>query len=74
MNYGKNSEQVGNCFIEIASIHHKKKDFGEAITFQTKALQVFNGLEKFANTEFLAAISITLAEIQEKAEKFDDAL
>jgi len=36
-----------------------------------KALEVFSGLEKFSNTEFLAAISITLGEIQEKAEHFD---
>ena len=63
MNHGKVSEQVGNCYLEIASIHHKKRDIEEAITFQTKALNVFAGLEKFSNTEFLAAISITLAEI-----------
>lgn len=71
MNFGKNSEQVGNCYIEIASLHHKKKDYEDAIQFQIKALEVFSGLEKFSNTEFLAAISITLGEIQEKAEQFD---
>jgi tetratricopeptide (TPR) repeat protein len=63
LNHGKNSEQVGNCFLEIAAIHHRKKDFQEAINFQSKALDVFSSLEKFSNTEFLAAISITLAEI-----------
>lgn len=74
MNNGKGSEQVGNCFLEIASIHHKKKDFAEAISFQQRALNVFSNLEKFANTEFLAAISITLAELQEKSEQNEDAL
>lgn len=74
MNHGKSSEQVGNCFLEMASIHNKKKDFAEAINFQQKALQVFSELEKFSNTEFLAAISITLAEHQEKAEQNEAAL
>lgn len=35
---------------------------------------MFSGLEKFSNTEFLAAISITLAEHQEKAEQNEAAL
>lgn len=74
MNTGKGSEQVGNCFLEIASIHAKKKDFAEAINFQQRALNVFNELKKFANTEFLAAISITLAELQEKAELNEEAI
>lgn len=74
LNFGKGSEQVGNCFLEIAAIHHRKKDFQEAINFQSKALSVFTALEKFSNTEFLAAISITLAEIQEKAEQNEAAL
>lgn len=74
LNHGKGSEQVGNCFLEIAAIHHRKKDFMEAINFQSKALEVFSALEKFSNTEFLAAISITLAEIQEKAEQNEAAL
>jgi tetratricopeptide (TPR) repeat protein len=33
LNFGKGSEQVGNCFIEIAAIHYKKKEYEEAITF-----------------------------------------
>ena len=35
---------------------------------------MFSDLEKFANTEFLAAISITLAELQEKADMNEEAL
>ena len=33
MSFGKVSEQVGNCYLEIAAVHHKKKDLEEAIGF-----------------------------------------
>jgi tetratricopeptide (TPR) repeat protein len=71
---GKESEHVGNCFLEMAAIHNKKKDITEAINYQKRALSVFSNLEKFNNTEFLAAISITLAELQEKDEQNENAL
>lgn len=74
MAFGTQSEQVGNCYIEIANVHNRKKDLEEAIQFQQKALQTFNELEKYSNTEFLAHIAITLSEMQEKAAKFEDAL
>ena len=31
LNTGKGSEQVGNCFLEMAAIHSKKRDLKEAI-------------------------------------------
>ena len=31
MAFGGQSEQVGNCYIEIAGVHSKKKDVEEAI-------------------------------------------
>ena len=74
MAFGTQSEQVGNCYIEIAAVHNRKKDIEEAIQFQSKALQAFAQLEKYSNTEFLAHIAITLSEMQEKAGKFEDAL
>ena len=74
MTFGKVSEQVGNCYLEIASVHNKKKDMDEAIRFQKKALEIFGEIPKFSNTEFLAHIAITLGEIQEKAEQYEDAL
>ena len=74
MAFGGQSEQVGNCYIEIAGVHSKKKDVEEAIQFQEKALQTFSQLEKYSNTEFLSTIAITLSEMQEKAAKFEDAL
>ena len=74
MAFGTQSEQVGNCYIEIASVHNKKKDMDEAIQFQQKALATFSQLEKYSNTEFLAHIAITLSELQEKVGKFDEAL
>ena len=33
MSFGKVSEQVGNCYLEIASVHNKKKDLDESIRF-----------------------------------------
>ena len=74
MAFGTQSEQVGNCYIEIAGVHNKKKDLEEAIEFQKKALQTFSQLEKYSNTEFLSHIAIALSEMQEKAAKFEDAL
>jgi len=41
MAFGTQSEQVGNCYIEIAGVHNRKKDIEEAIQFQKKALQTF---------------------------------
>ena len=38
MAFGTQSEQVGHCYIEIASVHNRKKDLEEAIQFQNKAL------------------------------------
>jgi len=46
----------------------------EAIRFQKKAFEIFSDIPKFSNTEFLSQIAITLAELQEKAGLFDDAL
>ena len=54
--------------MEIASIHHKKRDLDEAIRFQLKALEIFGEIQKYANTEFLSHIAITLGEYQEKNE------
>ena len=31
--YGSESEQVAHCFLEIASIYTKKKEFEEAVSF-----------------------------------------
>ena len=31
--YGKDSEQVANCYLELSTIHSKKKEFVEAIGF-----------------------------------------
>ena len=41
-NFGPVSEQVGNCYLELASCYMKAKQFNEAIEYQTKAFSVFN--------------------------------
>ena len=63
MAFGKVSEQVGNVYLEIASVNNKKKDLGEAIQFQKKSLEIFGQIPKFENTEFLSQIAITLGEL-----------
>ena len=60
--FGKQSEQVANCYLELALTHGKKKEYEDAINFQQKALEIFKSIEKFSNTEFLAQIAITLSE------------
>lgn len=52
--FGKESEQVAHCFLEIASIYFKKRETQDAISFQARAMNVYNQLEKFANTDFFA--------------------
>jgi tetratricopeptide (TPR) repeat protein len=54
---GSQSEQAANAHLEMAKIHAKKRDVEEAIDYQQKALHVYEQLEKFAGTDFLAGIS-----------------
>lgn len=72
--FGGKSEQVGNIYLEMAAVYGKKKDLDAAIETQTKAYLIFSELDKFANSDFLAHIAITLAEFQEKQENYDAAL
>ena len=52
--YGKQSEQVANCYLELSSIHSKKREMAESIAFQEKAINLYRSMEKYSNTEFLA--------------------
>jgi tetratricopeptide (TPR) repeat protein len=61
--FGKESEQVAHCFLEIASIYYKKKEIQDAITFQERAMACYSTLEKFSNTDFYAQISISMSEM-----------
>lgn len=73
--YGPNaSEQVGNCYLELASAYLKAKQVAEAIEYQTKAFAVFNEIDKFTNSDIITGILVNLAEMQESADKFDQAL
>jgi tetratricopeptide (TPR) repeat protein len=40
--HGPQSEQVGNCYLELAAAYLKAKQINEAIENQTKAFTVFN--------------------------------
>lgn len=65
---------MAKCYLELALVHGKKKEFTDAINFQAKAHDIFKSLDKFINTEFLAQIAITLSEFQDKADMLDEAV
>lgn len=69
-------EQLGNTYLEIAKIHSKNKENGldQAILHQSKAVEAFLGLEKYADTDYLAQILMNLSEFQDKANMIEDAL
>ena len=72
--YGDNSEEVGQAYYELANAHLKKKDYNEAIKFQRKSLQVYQGLENFRDTDHIANIAITLSKWLEMVDNIDEAL
>ena len=50
-------EQLGNTYLEMARVLNKTKDdenLEEAIHYQNKAVECFLGLEKYADTDYLA--------------------
>jgi tetratricopeptide (TPR) repeat protein len=72
--YGRKSEEVGKIYLELAKVHVKKKDFEEGINYQKKALEVYQDLEGYGDSDHIANIAITLSEWLEKAERIDEAL
>jgi tetratricopeptide (TPR) repeat protein len=72
--YGRKSEEVGKVYLELAKVNLKKKDFTEAINYQKKALEVYQELENFQDTDHVANMAITLSEWLEKAENIEEAL
>lgn len=71
---GPQSEQVGNCYLELANAYLKAKQVAEAIEYQTKAFAVFNEIDKFTNSDIITGILVNLAEMQESGDQFDQAL
>ena len=73
------SEHIGNTYLEMARVLNKSKDdvqsnLLEAIEYQSKAVEAFSGLEKYADTDYLAGIIMQLSELQDKAGQVEDAL
>lgn len=68
------AEQLGNTYLEMARVYNKAKEIEYAITFQYKAYETFSGLEKYADTDYLAEIVMTLSEFQDKAGQTEEAL
>ena len=46
----------------------------EAIIYQSKAVEAFSNLEKYADSDYLAQLVMTLSEFQDKVGQTDDAL
>jgi len=69
-------EQLGNTYLEMAKILSKNKEQGlnQAIMYQGKAVEAFLGLEKYADTDYLAQILMSLSEFQDKQDLIEDAL
>ena len=73
------SEHLGNTYLEMARVLNKSKEdvqsnLLEAIEYQSKAVMSFSGLEKYADTDYLAGIIMQLSELQDKAGQTEDAL
>ena len=61
----------------MARILNKKKDndsLERAIMYQSKAVEAFLGLEKYAETDYLAQILMSLSEFQDKQGLIEDAM
>jgi tetratricopeptide (TPR) repeat protein len=55
-------EQLGNTYLEMARVFNKAKDLDQAIEYQSKAMETFSDLEKYADTDYLAQIVMNLSE------------
>lgn len=61
----------------MAKVLNKFKDIDrleEAIIYQTKAVQCFSNLEKYADSDYLASLVMSLSEFQDKVGQIDNAL
>ena len=55
-------ESIGKTYLEMSKVFAKANDTENAIQFQTKAFDVFQRIEKYADTEYLGMICTTLSE------------
>ena len=46
----------------MARVFNKAKDLDQAIEYQSKAMETFSDLEKYADTDYLAQIVMNLSE------------
>lgn len=58
-------ENLGKTYLEMAKVLSKNKDSGldQAILYQSKAVEAFLSLEKYADTDYLAEILMTLSDL-----------
>ena len=47
----------------MARVYNKAKEIEQSVWYQNKAYETFAGLEKYADTDYLAEIVMTLSEL-----------
>ena len=63
--YGEKSEQVGNVCLQLAKIQARRRDLPLAIQNQLEAQSIYEDLEKYQGTDFIAGIATQLSTWQE---------
>ena len=58
----------------MSKVYAKANDLEQAIQHQQRAFETFASLEKYAETDYLAEIAMTLSELQDKAKVFENSL
>ena len=64
-NIGDDMEPLGNIYLQIAKVFAKKREETSAIQYQEKAQSLFEQIEKYAGTDFMAGIATQLSTWQE---------
>jgi len=72
--FGGDSEQVGNVYLQMARIHAKRRDVGVAIANQQEGQRIYEKLEKYQRTDFIAGIATQLSTWQEQTGQISEAL
>ena len=72
--YGAESEQAGNVHLQMAKIHAKRRDVALAISDQTEAQRIYETLEKYQGSDFIAGIATQLSTWQEQTGQISESL
>ena len=68
------SEQKGFIYAEMAKVQKKQEQLDKAIALQQQAIEYFESLEKYQNSEVTAELLCTLGQWQEAKKNIDESL